>query len=79
MKYFVDVVTKQVIERHLVKPLAQIVSPMVMARFTDKEIQFFAAEAPEAVKMREHLENKKKMLQEGQQAFRAAMGQSHDP
>jgi hypothetical protein len=74
MKYFVGVVTKQVVERHLVAPLADIMSPLVMARYTDKEIQYLAAEATQTVQKREYLESKTKMLQEGQDAFRAAMG-----
>ncbi|OJD26516.1 hypothetical protein ACJ73_02097 [Blastomyces percursus] len=75
-KYFIDVVTKQVIERHLVAPLAEIFSPITLARYTDKDIFFLASEPPEVVQMREHLESKCKMLKEGQEAFRAVLGQS---
>nr|KMM69066.1 VPS1/SPO15 protein [Coccidioides posadasii RMSCC 3488] len=75
-KYFIDVVTKQVIERHLVAPLAEIFSPITLARYTDRDISFLASESPEVVQMREHLESKCKMLKEGQEAFRAVQGQS---
>ena len=46
MKFFVAVITKQVVERHLVAPLADMLSPVVMARYTDQEIRYLAAEAP---------------------------------
>jgi hypothetical protein len=41
------------VERHLVAPLAEMVFPLVMARYTDKEIQYLAAEAIETIQMRE--------------------------
>ncbi|PGH13825.1 hypothetical protein AJ79_03393 [Helicocarpus griseus UAMH5409] len=75
-KYFVDVVAKQVIERRLVAPLAEVFSPRVLARYSDKEISFLASEPPETVRMREHLESRCKMFEEGQDAFCVAMGQS---
>lgn len=62
------------IERHLVAPLAEILSAMVMANFTDEEIQYVAAEPEEVVSRREHLEGQKTMLEQGQEAFRIAMG-----
>ena len=73
-KYFVDVVTKQVIERHLVAPLAEILSPMVMAQLSDEEVSYIAAEPEEITSRREHLEGQKGMLEKGQEAFRLAMG-----
>ncbi|PGH20399.1 hypothetical protein AJ80_03544 [Polytolypa hystricis UAMH7299] len=75
-KYFIDVVAKQVIERHLVAPLTEVFSPRVLARYSDKEIQFLASEPPEIVQMREHLESRSKMLETGQNAFCMVMGQS---
>jgi hypothetical protein len=74
MKFFVAVITKQVVERHLVAPLADMLSPVVMARYTDQEIRYLAAEAPRSAQLREHLEGKLKMLREGQDAFCAAVG-----
>ncbi|PGG98765.1 hypothetical protein GX51_06624 [Blastomyces parvus] len=73
---FIDVVAKQVIERHLVSPLAEVFSPRVLARYSDKEIQLLASERPEIVQMREHLESRRKMLKDGQDAFNTAMSQS---
>ncbi|KAI1905785.1 hypothetical protein LOZ65_006927, partial [Ophidiomyces ophidiicola] len=57
-KYFIDVVAKQVVERHLVAPLAGVFSPRVLACYSDKEINFLAAESAEVVQLRQHLENK---------------------
>ncbi|KMU74570.1 interferon-induced GTP-binding protein Mx [Coccidioides immitis RMSCC 3703] len=77
-KYFIDVVAKQVIERHLIAPLASIFSPKVLACYSDKQVHFLASESPKVVELREHLENKNKMLEGGQEAFRMAMGQKYD-
>ena len=62
-------------ERHLVTTLADILSPKIAAAYSEKEIHFLAAEPPEATQMREHLTNKKKMLEDGLEAFAVAMGQ----
>ena len=56
-------------------PLAEILSPKVLARYTDKETQFLAAEPRETVQKREYLQNMKKMLEDGQEAFAVAMGE----
>jgi hypothetical protein len=69
-------VAKQVVERHLISPLADVFSPKVLAGFSDQEIYFLASETPEIMQLREHLQSKNKMLKEGQEAFRIAMGQS---
>jgi hypothetical protein len=74
MKYFVDVIAKQVIERHLVANLPNILSPIIMAHFTDKDIQYLAGELQNVTQLREHLLGKKDMLEEGQNAFNSAMG-----
>lgn len=45
MKYFIAVVTKQVIERYLLSELAgDTISPMVIGDMSDDEIAFVAAE-----------------------------------
>jgi hypothetical protein len=47
-KYFVNAICKAVVERHLVDPLPSIIlSPLVVANMTEKEIEFVAAEPPE--------------------------------
>ncbi|RYN59495.1 hypothetical protein AA0117_g13105 [Alternaria alternata] len=75
MKYFVNAVTKAVIERHLVEPLHEIIiSPLVVTQMTDKEVGFVAAEPLEITQQRFHLESRKEMLEKGLETFREAMG-----
>ena len=75
MKYFVNAVTKAVIERHLVELLPEIIlSPLVVTQMTEKEIEFVAAEPPEITQQRLHLESRKNMLEKGLETFREAMG-----
>ncbi|OJD12942.1 hypothetical protein ACJ73_09273 [Blastomyces percursus] len=76
-KYFIDVVAKQVIERHLIAPLAEAFSPKVFARYSDRDVHFLASESAESMRKRGQLESKLKMLEEGQHAFRLAMGESY--
>ncbi|KAG9196913.1 hypothetical protein G6514_003047 [Epicoccum nigrum] len=75
MKYFVNAVTKAVIERHLVEPLPEIIlPPLVVTQMTEKEIEFVAAEPLEITQQRLHLESRKDMLEKGLETFREAMG-----
>lgn len=75
LKYFIDVVTEQVIERHLIDPLANtILSPIVIAGLTDEEVSYIAAEPSDVTQKRNFLEVRKKMLEDGQDTFRRAMG-----
>ncbi|OAL71777.1 hypothetical protein A7D00_3807 [Trichophyton violaceum] len=74
-KYFIDVIAKQVVERHLVAPLTEVFAPRVLARYSDKQIHFLAAETVDVIRRREHLESRAKILKEGQEAFYIAMGQ----
>jgi hypothetical protein len=75
MKYFVNAICKAVVERHLVEPLPDaILSPLVVARMTEKEIDFVAAEPPEITQQRMFLESRKTMLENGLETFREAMG-----
>jgi hypothetical protein len=74
-KYFVHAVTKAVIKRHLVEPLPDIIIlPLVVTQMTEKEIEFVAAEPPETLQQRLHLESRKSMLEKGLETFREAMG-----
>lgn len=61
--------TKQAIERQLLAPLVEILSPMSMAGFSDEKVQSIASEPFEVRELRAHLESKKKMLEEGADAF----------
>ncbi|KAF1810946.1 hypothetical protein P152DRAFT_489969 [Eremomyces bilateralis CBS 781.70] len=73
LKYFINAITKQVIERHLVAPLAEIMSPVVIVTFTDKEIMQITEEPKDIASLREHLQSKMSILTEGQEAFRQTM------
>jgi hypothetical protein len=73
MKFFVDVVTKQVIERQLLAPLAETLSPKSVAEYTDEKVQSIASEPLEVRQLRTHLESKRRMLEEGAEAFHAAV------
>jgi hypothetical protein len=75
IKYFVNAVAKAIVERHLVEPLPEmILSPLVVTQMTEKEVEFVAAEPPETMQQRSHLESRKIMLQNGLETFREAMG-----
>ncbi|KAF2837622.1 hypothetical protein M501DRAFT_1006657 [Patellaria atrata CBS 101060] len=74
-KYFINVVAKQVIERHLINALADnIISPLIVAGMSEEEVSFVAAQRPEVTERRTYLESQKKMLESGQETFRRAMG-----
>ncbi|KAK6519494.1 hypothetical protein TWF281_003328 [Arthrobotrys megalospora] len=74
MKYFINVVTKQVIERHLMITLpTQIISPMDIALMTEEEIEFLAAEPIDIRERRKFLEDRKALLETGLETFRFAL------
>lgn len=76
MKYFVNAITKAVIERHLVEPLPDVIlSPLVVTEMSDKEVEYVAAEPPETTQQRGHLEARRAMLEKGLATFREAMGE----
>ncbi|KAF1994371.1 hypothetical protein P154DRAFT_32097 [Amniculicola lignicola CBS 123094] len=75
LKYFIDCVSKQVVERHLVDPLpSTMLAPRIIAGMTDEQIAHFAAEAPEVARNREYLEERKTVLERGLKIFRETMG-----
>ncbi|KAF9733790.1 dynamin family protein [Paraphaeosphaeria minitans] len=75
LKYFVNVVAKQVIERHLVEPLPNvIVSRLIIHQLTDEDVQYIAAEPQELTQQRSFLESRKEMLEKGMDTFREAVG-----
>lgn len=73
-KYFVDAISKQAIERRLLMPLMSIISPKSIAGCSDAQLGQIAAEPPEMIQLRAHLEGKRKMLEDGQEAFQDAIG-----
>ena len=75
VKYFISAVTKQVVERHLMRDLAaDTISPALIGDMTDEEIAFVAAEPEETTRLRSNLETRKAMLEKGQETFKSALG-----
>jgi hypothetical protein len=75
LKYFIDCVTKQVVERHLVDTLSEsIFSPRSIAGMSDEQIRMLAMEATEVSSSRERLEARAVVLEKGLKIFREAMG-----
>lgn len=54
-KTFVDNVCKQIIERHLLRPLPDLFSPEVVAAYTEADLGRIAAESERAIAERKHL------------------------
>lgn len=50
-----------------------ILSPLIIARMTKKDIESVAAVSPETTQQRAHSESRKLMLQKGLETFRDAM------
>ncbi|KAL8717039.1 MAG: hypothetical protein Q9225_005685 [Loekoesia sp. 1 TL-2023] len=75
LKYFIGVVAKQVIERHLVDTLpANIFSPVIVAGLSDGEVFMIAAESAEITRQRESLESLRSALENGRRKFRQIVG-----
>lgn len=75
VKYFISAITKQVIERCLLRALvADTLSPMLVGEMSDDEVGLVAAEAEEVTRMRANLEARKSTLENGQQTFESALG-----
>ncbi|KAF2149400.1 dynamin family protein-like protein, partial [Myriangium duriaei CBS 260.36] len=75
LKYFINCVAKQVIERGLIKGLEEdIVSAVKFGEMDDKQISSLAKEADHVVYEREQLSRMLEMLEEGQEAFRKELG-----
>lgn len=49
-------------------------SPLIINDMSDAEVGYVAAEAEEVTHKREYLESQKLMLENGQEAFRKALG-----
>ena len=74
MKYFINAVTKTVIERHLIQPLPKkILSPVLVSKITENDIKFIAAEPPEISQKRSRLKARRVMLKDGLETFREAV------
>lgn len=71
-KVFVDIITVQVIERHIVRGLEDILSPIVVSELDDEDVMSIAGEPKEVHHERIQLELKIKKLQEGRAALKLA-------
>ncbi|OCL14543.1 hypothetical protein AOQ84DRAFT_428835 [Glonium stellatum] len=75
LKYFVGVVTKQVIERCLIHSLAgETLSQEIIGDMTAEDIKLVAEEPEETTCKREYLEGRKYTLENDQNTFRSALG-----
>jgi hypothetical protein len=67
-------VTSQVIERHLVRELDTILSPLNVANMDDTEIMAVASEPAAVKRQREFLSDRQEKLTNGKDIFRNVMG-----
>tara|TARA_R110002003_G_scaffold9_18_gene536 strand:+ start:1543 stop:2349 length:807 start_codon:yes stop_codon:yes gene_type:complete len=75
LKYFINCVSKQVVERHLVDTLARsVLSPRVVAGLTDAQVALLTAEKHEVARNRERLEGRREVLEKGLRVFKEALG-----
>jgi hypothetical protein len=67
-------ITDQVIERHLIRGLVEIFSPLAVMDMTEEEVLRIAAEPGSVRAQREGLEERIRQLKGGQGIFWQAMG-----
>ncbi|KAI1742968.1 interferon-induced GTP-binding protein Mx [Xylaria scruposa] len=75
-KTFVANVTTQVIERHIMKKLKEIFSPLNIINLPESKIESIVSEPSSTKRQRLFLQDRIKRLEEGQEIFRAAIGSS---
>ena len=73
LKTFIDNVTVQVIERHVVHGLEEVFSPLVVTALNDAEVSNLASEPSTTARQREHLEGRKSTLEKGRSVFRSIL------
>lgn len=67
-------VTTQVVERHIIRGLEKIFSPVVVNGLSDAEVEAIASEPGAAKRQRQFLEDRIAKLKDGQSIFRGVMG-----
>ncbi|KAI0856906.1 interferon-induced GTP-binding protein Mx [Xylaria cubensis] len=72
-KVFLANVTTQVVERHIMRGLEDIFSPLEVAKLSDDTIKAIVAEPDFITRQRDVLTDKVKQLEEGREIFRGAM------
>ncbi|KAI0185594.1 interferon-induced GTP-binding protein Mx [Xylaria flabelliformis] len=75
-KVFLANVTTQVVERHIMKGLDDIFSPLEVAKLSDDTIKAIVAESEFITRQRDALTDKIRKLEEGREIFRGAMSES---
>ncbi|PQE28022.1 hypothetical protein CJF32_00005775 [Rutstroemia sp. NJR-2017a WRK4] len=73
-KTFIAIITTQVIERHIVRGLENIFSPVVVHGLSDAEVEAIASEPTSAKRQREFLEDRISKLEDGYEIFKGVMG-----
>ncbi|KAK0368444.1 dynamin family protein [Colletotrichum limetticola] len=73
-KTFVANVTTQVIERHMIRGLDRLFSPLVIISMADDKVEAIASERPESRRQRIFLSNRVQKLEEGRRIFRELIG-----
>ncbi|KAM0802080.1 dynamin family protein-like protein [Usnea florida] len=73
-KTFVANVTTQVIERHMIRGLEKIFSPVIVNGLKDSEAEAIASEPTSSKRQRQFLEDRIAKLKDGQKIFRSVMG-----
>jgi hypothetical protein len=73
-KTFIANITTQVVERHIVRGLEKILSPLVINGFSDTETQAVASEPSTSRRQRTFLEDRVKKLEDGYGIIRGVMG-----
>jgi hypothetical protein len=71
---FIANVTTQVIERHIVRGLQKIFSPVLVNAMSETEVEAIASEPSSAKRQRDFLEDRIKKLQDGHEIFKGVMG-----
>ncbi|KUI66438.1 Interferon-induced GTP-binding protein MxE [Cytospora mali] len=72
-KTFIANVTTQVIERHMIRGLHDIFSPLIVVKMADAEVKNMVSEPAAARRQRIFLTDRVKKLEEGQEIFRTVM------
>ncbi|KAG0647027.1 Interferon-induced GTP-binding Mx1 [Hyphodiscus hymeniophilus] len=72
-KTFVANVTTQVVERHIVRGLETIFTPLVVINLSDAEVLSIARESVSVMNQRKNLEDQISRLEKGQEIFRRVM------
>lgn len=73
LKTFIANVTTQVIERHIVRGLELIFSPMVVADMSDEELRGLASEPASVIRQRRFLKDRIAKLESGRKVLRKVM------